>query len=208
MDRGQSEYVEAPVEPKVAYHEPPFTSSGMLALIHGATFFAATEEGALLPPGAPNIGLFHNDTRFLSHYELRTNGQPPALLSCNSTGADLARIGLTVRAGTVPGTNLDLPINTIYIDRELLLGRDRLFDVLTLQNYHDGEVTVTLILWISSRCAGCCGARAAAMRGRGCSARVYASAMRAWMTAYVGPTSALLHRRGQSAKHTRAGRYG
>lgn len=150
MDRGQSEYVEAPVEPKVAYHEPPFTSSGMLALIHGATFFAATEEGALLPPGAPNIGLFHNDTRFLSHYELRTNGQPPALLSCNSTGADLARIGLTVRAGTVPGTNLDLPINTIYIDRELLLGRDRLFDVLTLQNYHDGEVTVTVELFYAA----------------------------------------------------------
>ncbi|MDT7813329.1 MAG: hypothetical protein QOH35_985 [Acidobacteriaceae bacterium] len=143
-------YVDPPAEPKVAYPEPPLGSSGPLALIHGSTFFAATEEGALVPPGSPNIGLFHQDTRFLSHYELRTNGQAPALLSCNSSGADLARVGLTVRGGAVAGTDLDLPINTIYIDREFLLGRDRLFDTLTFQNFHHTNVRLTVELLFSA----------------------------------------------------------
>ena len=101
-------YVDPPPEPKVAYPEPPRGSSGLRALIHGSTFFTATEEGALVPPGSPNIGLFYQNTRFLSHYELRTNGQAPALLSCNSTRADLARVGLTVRGGAVAVSDLDL----------------------------------------------------------------------------------------------------
>jgi glycogen debranching enzyme len=139
-----SAFVDAPLEPKAAYPEPPLGSSGLLALIHGSTFFAATEEGALVPPGSPNIGLFHQDTRFLSHYDLLTNGQAPALLSSNSAGADVARVGLTVRGGAVAGTDLDLPINTVFIDREFLLGRDRLFDTLTFQNFHHSNVPLTV----------------------------------------------------------------
>lgn len=141
-----STFVDPPVEPKAAYPEPPLGSSDLLALIHGSTFFAATEEGALAPPGSPNIGLFHRDTRFLSHYELRTNGQAPALLSYSGAGADLARVGLTVRGGAVAGTDLDLPINTIFIDREFLLGRDKLFDTLTFQNFHHSSVPLTVDL--------------------------------------------------------------
>ena len=124
--------------------------SGLLALIHGSTFFAATEEGALVPPGSPNIGLFHQDTRFLSHYELRTNGQAPALLSCNQHGRRSRAGGLTVRGGAVAGTDLDLPINTIFIDREFLLGRDQLFDTLTFQNFHHTNVKLTVELLFSA----------------------------------------------------------
>ena len=145
-----STFVDPPLEPKTAYPEPPLGSPALLALIHGSTFFAATEEGALAPPGSPNIGLFHQDTRFLSYYDLRTNGQPPALLSCNSAGADLARVGLTVRGGAVAGTDLDLPINTIFIQREFLLGRDKLFDTLIFQNFHHASVPLTVEVLFSA----------------------------------------------------------
>ncbi len=144
------DYVDPPPEPKVAYPEPPLGSSGLMALIHGSTFFAATEDGTLMPPGSPSIGLFHQDTRFLSHYELLTNGQAPALLSCSSTGADLARVGLTVRGGAVAGADLDLPVNTVFVDREFLLGRDRLFDTLTFQNFHHTNVKLTVELLFAS----------------------------------------------------------
>ena len=103
-----------------------------------------------MPPGSPNVGLFHQDTRFLSHYHLLTNGLAPALLSSTSAGADLARVGLTVRGGTVAGTNLDLPVNTIFIDREFLLGRDKLFDTLTFQNFHHSSVPLTVELLFSA----------------------------------------------------------
>ena len=116
----------------------------------GPLFLRLQRKAPWYRPGSPSIGLFFQDTRFLSHYELRTNGQAPALLSCNSTGADLARVGLTVRGGAVAGTDLDLPINTIFIDREFLLGRDRLFDTLTFQNFHHTNVKLTVELFFSA----------------------------------------------------------
>lgn len=142
--------VAPPVEPKVAYPDPPPGSAEPLALIRGTTFFAATRHGDLMPPGAPHIGLFYNDTRFLSELELRVNGQEPVVLSSTTAGADIARVELTVRGGTVPGENLDLPVNTVYIHREQLLDSDHLYDVLEIQSFLDAEVTLTVELRFAS----------------------------------------------------------
>ncbi len=57
---------------------------------------------------------------------------------------------MTVRGGAVPGTDLDLPINTIFIEREFLLGHDRLFDTLTFQNFHHTNVKMTVELLFSA----------------------------------------------------------
>jgi glycogen debranching enzyme len=64
-----------------------------LAIIRGSTFFAATRQGDLTPPGASQIGLFRDDTRFLSRLELRVNGQEPIVLSSTTMGADMAASG-------------------------------------------------------------------------------------------------------------------
>lgn len=135
-----------PEEPKVAYPNPPASSIEPIALIRGTTFFAATRHGDLTPPGAPQIGLFHNDTRFLSHLELRVNGQQPIALSSTTVDADNSRVELTVRGGTVPGENLDLPVNTIYVHREQLLDSTRFYDVLELQSFHNQDASLTIEL--------------------------------------------------------------
>ncbi|HEX5236244.1 MAG TPA: glycogen debranching N-terminal domain-containing protein [Silvibacterium sp.] len=135
-----------PEEPKLAYPDPLPSSVEPIALIRGTTFFAATRGGDLLPPGAPQIGLFHNDTRFLSRFELRVNGQQPMALSSTTVDADNSRVELTVRGGSVPGENLDLPVNTVYIHREQLLDSARFYDVLELQSFHDQEVPLTIEL--------------------------------------------------------------
>jgi glycogen debranching enzyme len=139
-----------PIEPNLAYPEPLLLDAEQLALIHGSTFFAGTREGDLTPPGAPHIGLFHDDTRFLSHFELRINGQKPIVLSSTTVGADGARIELTVRGGSVHGESLDLPINTIYVHREQLLYGDRFFDALEIQSYHDVEAKLVVELRYSA----------------------------------------------------------
>ncbi|MEA2262516.1 MAG: N-terminal domain of (some) glycogen debranching enzyme, partial [Acidobacteriaceae bacterium] len=69
--------MEPPPEPKALYPEPLLDAGDGLAIIRGSTFFAATRGGDLIPPGAPQVGLFCDDTRFLSHLELRINGQEP-----------------------------------------------------------------------------------------------------------------------------------
>jgi glycogen debranching enzyme len=142
--------MEPPVEPKVLYPEPRLDALEGLAIIRGTTFFAATRRGDLTPPGAPQVGLFCDDTRFLSHLELRVNDQEPIVLSSTTMGADMARVELTVRGGSQSGENLDLPINTIYIHREQLLDRNRLYDILDIQNFHDAAVSLNVELFFAA----------------------------------------------------------
>ena len=139
-----SRLMESPLEPKLLYPDPVLDAVKGLAIIRGSTFFAATRRGDLMPPGAPQIGLFRDDTRFLSRLELRVNGQEPIILSSTTMGADMARVEITVRGGSVSGENLDLPVNTVYIHREQLLDHNRLHDILDIQNFHEAEVTLSV----------------------------------------------------------------
>jgi glycogen debranching enzyme len=137
-------------EPKVLYPEPLLDSIEDLAIIRGRTFFAATRRGDLMPPGAPQVGLFCDDTRFLSHLEWRINGHAPVVLSSTTMCADMVRAELTARSRSVPGDNLDLPVNAIYVHRELLLDHDRLYDVLEIQNFHDADVMLTIEMFFAA----------------------------------------------------------
>lgn len=142
--------MEPPPEPKVRYPEPLLDGLEGLALIRGSTFFAANRQGDLMPPGAPHVGLFCEDTRFLSRLQVHVNGQEPIVLSSTTMGADMSRVELTVRGGSVSGENLDLPINTVYVHREQLLDRDRLYDILDVQNFYDAPVTLNLEVFFAS----------------------------------------------------------
>lgn len=142
--------MEAPPEPKVRYPEPLLDAVEGLAIIRGSTFFAANRQGDLTPPGAPQVGLFCDDTRFLSRLQLYVNGQEPIVLSSTTMGADMSRVELTVRGGSLSGENLDLPINTVYVHREQLLDRNRLYDILDVQNFHDATVTLNLEIFFAS----------------------------------------------------------
>jgi glycogen debranching enzyme len=49
-------------------------------LKHGDTFAVFDRNGDIHPYGAGELGLYHDGTRFLSHFELRVNGERPMLL--------------------------------------------------------------------------------------------------------------------------------
>jgi hypothetical protein len=57
--------IPAPPEPRVRYTEPHLSNVESLALIRGRTFFVSDRTGNLMPPGAPHVGLFREDTRYL-----------------------------------------------------------------------------------------------------------------------------------------------
>jgi glycogen debranching enzyme len=138
--------MEAPPEPKQLYPEPLLDAVEMLALIHGSTFFAATRQGDLMPPGAPHIGLFYQDTRFLSQLELLVNSEKPLVLSCTTVDADSSRVELTVRGSSTADDSLDIPVNTVYLHREQLLASDCFYDTLEIENFYDAEVTLSVEL--------------------------------------------------------------
>ncbi len=135
--------VPPPPEPRIAYAEPHLSNVQILALVRGKTFLTANHEGNLMPPGAPHIGLFRDDTRYLSQLELRINGSPPVALSCGSEGAYAARIESTVK-GTLERDGLDLPVNAIYVHREQLLESDVFYDVIHLENFHQKCTKLTI----------------------------------------------------------------
>lgn len=137
--------ISPPPEPKVAYPEPHLSNIDILALIRGKTFFTVNHEGNVMPPGAPHVGLFRDDTRYLSQLQLLVNGHPPVVLSCSTEGAYAARIELAVK-GSLKVSGLDLPVNTIYVHREQLLQGDVLYDMIHLENFNQDRARLSLEL--------------------------------------------------------------
>jgi glycogen debranching enzyme len=128
--------IPPPPEPRIAYAEPHLLNTEYIALIRGKTFFAANLHGHLMPPGAPHVGLFRDDTRYLSELDLLINGHSPVVLSSTiAEGSFANRVELTVK-GSLKGEGLDLPVNTVYVRREQVLELEVLHDVLHLENFH------------------------------------------------------------------------
>lgn len=128
------EVAPPPEQPRasVAAGEPRRVNN--LTLIDGKTFLATTLAGDIVPPGSTDVGLFFQDTRFLSHWELRVNHHRVVVLSAANQQNTLAQIELTT-ANLLVRDNLDLPENTVHIRREQLLA-GQFFDRLTFHNFN------------------------------------------------------------------------
>lgn len=104
-----------------------------LVLKHERLFLATDQHGNITPPGNCSLGLFHDDTRILSHYELRVHGGPPSLLSAQASRTYSGKVDLAVSDLSFGGNAWD-PKNGIHLRRELLL-TDRMIERVTLHNY-------------------------------------------------------------------------
>lgn len=122
-------------EPRLAFQEIEPRKVDSLTLIDGKTFSATNVAGDIYPAGSPNVGFFHDDTRFLSHLELRIGGHRTVVLSSSTEKTFSAQIELTTGNITLRDS-FDLPENTVHIRREQLLASEILFDRLTFENFN------------------------------------------------------------------------
>src|SRR5207248_11640450 len=98
-------------EPQIGFlvHEPRKVNN--LTLINGKTFLSTTVAGDITPPGGPDVGFFHDDTRFLSRLELKIGGQRTVVLSSSTETTFASKIELTTT--TLAQINsFDFPENT------------------------------------------------------------------------------------------------
>ncbi len=123
------------VEPRLAFQELEPRKVDNLTLIDGKTFSATNVGGDIHPPGSPDVGFFHDDTRFLSQLELRIGGHRTVVLSSSTEKTFSAQIELTTGNITLRDS-FDLPENTVHIRREQLLASETLFDRLTFENFN------------------------------------------------------------------------
>ena len=115
-------------------------------LKHGDTFAVFDRFGDIEMPGPPELGIYHQDTRFLSRLTLRLGNQRPMLLS-STVKEDNALL-------TVDLTNLDVPHNdqvivprgTLHIFRAKLLRDAACYDRLRVHNY--GRASIDLLFEI------------------------------------------------------------
>jgi glycogen debranching enzyme len=142
----QDELVEIPspyVEPRIAFQSNEPRKVNNLTLIDGKTFLSTTVAGDISPAGAPDVGFFHDDTRYLSHMELRVGGHRSVVLSASTEKTFANQVELTTSTITLRDS-FDLPENTIHVRREQLLANDQFYDRLSFENFNLVPVSLTL----------------------------------------------------------------
>lgn len=112
-------------------HEMPVADA--IALKNDRVFLLIDRSGNVAPAGRCSLGLFEDDTRILSHYELRGAGTPPVRLSAQVVQPFRARIDLAVNDHAFGGDSWD-PKHAIHIEREIIVD-DGLIERLTLTNF-------------------------------------------------------------------------
>ncbi|MGH9524326.1 MAG: amylo-alpha-1,6-glucosidase [Terriglobales bacterium] len=128
--------VDSPyVEPRIAYQSTEPRKVNNLTLIDGKTFLSTTVAGDIAPAGAPDVGFFHDDTRFLSQMELRVGDHRAVVLSACTEKTFANQVELTTSNITLRDS-FDLPENTLHVRREQLLANDQLYDRLSFENFN------------------------------------------------------------------------
>ena len=131
------------LEPRLAFQALEPRKVDNLTLIDGKTFSATNVAGDIYPPGSPDVGFFHDDTRFLSHLELRIGGHRTVVLSSSTEKTFSSQIELTTGNITLRDS-FDLPENTVHIRREQLLASEIFFDRMTFENFNLTPVDFTV----------------------------------------------------------------
>ncbi|MCI0353379.1 MAG: hypothetical protein L0Z53_28505 [Acidobacteriales bacterium] len=148
----EGELVEIPsphVEPRVAFQTFEPRKVNNLTLIDGKTFLSTSVAGDISPAGAPDVGFFHDDTRFLSQLELRVGGHRTVVLSSSTERTFASQIELTTGNITLRDS-FDLPENTIHIRREQLLAAETFYDRLTFENFNFTPIDFVLELHLDA----------------------------------------------------------
>jgi glycogen debranching enzyme len=110
----------------------------------GSLFIVTNRHGNVTPAGARELGLFFEDTRYLSHYELTIPNVELLHLSADATGDAYNQFDLML-SGLEETGFLDDPQNYLHIRRRQLLD-GRFTEEITLTNFLQREVKLTLAL--------------------------------------------------------------
>jgi len=119
-----------------------------LVLKHDRLFALLDDHGNVAPPGDCGRGLFFDDTRVLSHYQLRMAGGPATLLSSDVSRMYAGQIDLAISASAFGGDTWNAS-NVIHVRRELLLD-DRLTERATITNFSGAPVDYWIELHLAN----------------------------------------------------------
>jgi glycogen debranching enzyme len=112
----------------------------------GDTFIVVDTFGDIGASAGDADGLFHQDTRFLSHLELLVNGQPPLLLGSNLRDDNsLLSIDLT-NPDFLSDGRVMLHKDLLHIARTIFLWNGSAYQRLAVRNHGDQTINLSLTL--------------------------------------------------------------
>jgi glycogen debranching enzyme len=119
-------------------------------LKHDDTFVVLDSHGDIGASAGGPDGLFHCDTRFLSHLEFVLNGTQPLPLGSDVRDDNtLLTIDLT-NPDTYFENRLVLPKDTLHVVRTIFLLRDAAYQRFAIRNFGDGPADVRLTMLFDS----------------------------------------------------------
>jgi glycogen debranching enzyme len=116
----------------------------VLAVKEQDTFVYSDVEGNLDDRRELGLGLYHRDTRFLSHYRLRLSGRDPHLLSSSAARAYIAHVDLT-NPDLSGEDERGIPQHSLNIRRSRVVD-GRLLERIRIRNYNRFPVQVEVEL--------------------------------------------------------------
>ena len=117
--------------------------SKVLATKEGETFMYSDMDGDLDDRNEIGVGLYHRDTRYLSHLRLTVWGRKPVLLSSSAERAFVSYVDMT-NPDLYDGDRLVIRQQTLNVRRIRAVGDGRLFERIRIKNYSDEGVEVEL----------------------------------------------------------------
>jgi glycogen debranching enzyme len=124
-------------EPRSPAAEPRLLaelSSKVLAVKEGETFLYSDTQGDLDDRREYGLGLYHRDTRFLSHFRMKISGRDPVLLSSSAERAYMSYVDLTNPELFSDG-DVSVPQQTLNI-RRVRVVNGRLYERVRVKNYN------------------------------------------------------------------------
>jgi glycogen debranching enzyme len=114
-------------------------------LVNGESFAVFEVGGDILETPNEPLGFFHRDTRYLSRFELRIAGATPYYLNSYASRENAQlRINLSNPDLGFQEEEIELPRNSIQIERNWVIAGAALFHKLTVKNYARLRVEIPL----------------------------------------------------------------
>ena len=135
-------------------------------LLSGDTFAIFDRSGDFQPIGSGEFGLFHSDTRYLSAFELRMNGQRPLLLS-SSIRDDNAVLAIDLTNSEMRRGDQLIRHGTVHIYRSKFLRPACCFERIRVENFGTETAELTLSIQFGADFADIFEVRGGNRAGRG-----------------------------------------
>lgn len=162
-----ADYFDAAAE--VPYYIPATGPSvrARRTLKHGDTFAVLDAHGDIGASAGGSDGLFHDDTRALSRFELLLNGGAPLLLG-STVAEDNAELSVDLtNADIFVANRLVLAKDTVHVLRTMFLWQGRMHMRVELRNYGEMPIRVALTVRYANDFADLFEVRGIARKARG-----------------------------------------